>query len=111
MLGCASGGQGQFDLLANLSTSDDPQSGYVTSPCGLPDGAQVAYTLMNHPAANFYLDSAAGIVRQVRLDQRRVRPPGAKRAWGKLNLESTALLLHPAGSWSASTTPTTRSRY
>ena len=98
VLGCASGGQGQFDLLANLSTSDDPQSGYVTSPCGLPDGAQVAYTLMNHPAANFYLDSAAGIVRQVRLDQTPgFDPPNAKRAWGKLNLESTALLLHPAG--------------
>jgi hypothetical protein len=95
-IGCA-GGQGQFDLLANLSTSDDPQSGYVTGACGLPDGAQVAYNLMGHGAPNFYLDSAAGIVRSVSLDPPGFAHPSEKHAWGKLNLQSTGLLLHPTG--------------
>ena len=97
VIGCA-GGQGQFDLVANLGTSDDPQSGYAVGACGFPNGVQVAYNLIGHQAASFYLDSAAGIVRRVQLDQTPgFDPPSGKRAWGKLNLDSTALLLHPTG--------------
>ena len=94
--GCA-GGQGQFDMMANLGT-DDPQSGYVTGPCGFPDGVQIAYSLLDNRAANFYFDSAARVVRSVVLDPTpEFAPRTEKLAWGQFNLESTALLLHPNG--------------
>lgn len=94
--GCG-GGQGQFDQMANLNTAQDPQTGYAAGPCGLPDGVKLAYNPLTQSSSNFYLDSAAQIVRQVQLDPPSFDPPSEKRAWGKLNLTSTALLLHPTG--------------
>jgi hypothetical protein len=95
--GCGSGGQGQFDQMANLNTGQNPQTGYANGPCGLPDGVRLAYNPLIQSSSNFYLDSAAQIVRQVQLDPPSFDPPSEKRAWGKLNLTSTALLLHPTG--------------
>lgn len=63
----------------------------------MPDGVRLAYNMLGHSAANFYLDSATRIVRQVRLDPPVFDPPGAAQAWGEFNLDSTALLLHPTG--------------
>ncbi len=96
--GCGSGGSGQFDQMANLNTGTDAQSGYANAGCGFPDGAHVAYSLLSHSNVNFYLDSQAQIVRQVQLDPPLFTSPAAgQNAWGKLNLASTTLLLHPAG--------------
>ncbi len=92
------GGAGQFDQMANINTGATAQSGYANGACGLNDGAKVAYNLLSHSSLNFYLDSNAGIVRQVQLDPPSFTSPAAQQnAWGKLNFASTALLLHPAG--------------
>jgi len=95
--GCGSGGAGQFDQMANLNTGSAAQSGYANGPCGMPNGVRLAYNMAGHSSSNFYLDSAARIVRQVQLDPPVFNPPGAAQAWGKFNFDSAALLLHPTG--------------
>ncbi len=95
---CTAGGQGQLDQMANVNTGDDAQSGYATAPCGLQTGARLTYNLLSHSAANFYLDSTSKLIRQVQLDPSpQFADPRGNQAWGKLNLDSTALLLHPTG--------------
>jgi hypothetical protein len=102
---CTGGGQGQLDQLANLGDVS-PQSGYVTGPCGFPTGVKLSYNPLTHPSANFYLDTtldpnsgnSVNLVRQVQLDPTPgFDAPKNQRAWGKLNFDSTALLLHPTG--------------
>ncbi len=95
--GCASGGEGQLDLMANLPTSGDAQMGYAMLPCGLGSGSKLTYNLDSKGAANYYLDSSSNLVRQVQLDPPMFADPRANQAWAKLNLDSTDLLLHPGG--------------
>jgi hypothetical protein len=96
--GCTVNCQGQLDQLANLNTGATAQTGYAFLPCGLPRGVQVAYSLLSNGTANFYLDSTSNIIRQVQLDPTPVfDDPTQQRAWGKLNFDSDALLLHPTG--------------
>jgi len=91
------GGQGQLDQLANIGDVD-PQSGYALAPCGFRPGVKLTYSLLTHGTSNFYLDSTNKIVRQITLDPTPVfDPPQNQRAWGALNLDSDALLLHPSG--------------
>jgi len=102
---CSGGGQGQLDQVANLGAAT-PQSGYVTAPCGFPSGVKLTYSLLTHGTANFYLDttldpssgSSVNLVRQVVLDPTpQFANPAEAQAWGKLNFDSTDLLLHPTG--------------
>ena len=70
--------------------------------CGIiVPGVRVAYSLLSQGAANFYLDTtnaAAPTLRQVVLEPSpSIASPGSAQAWGMLNFESDALLLHPAG--------------
>ena len=98
---------GQLDQLANLNTDSgnngaNAQQGYVVGGCGIiVPGVHVAYSLLSHGAANFYLDStnaAAPIIRQVVLEPTpSIASPGSGQAWGVLNFPSDSLLLHPAG--------------
>ena len=101
---------GQLDQLANLNTDSgnngaNAQQGYVVGGCGIiVPGVRVAYSLLSHGAANFYLDTtnaAAPMIRQVVLEPTpSIASPGsgsASQAWGALNFPSDSLLLHPAG--------------
>jgi hypothetical protein len=96
---CSSGAKNQLDQLANLNTaSAQAQAGYVGSPCGLQSGVKLAYNLLSHGDANFYLDTSSGLIRRVQLDPTpRFDAPSSNMAWGRLNFGSDALLLHPAG--------------
>jgi hypothetical protein len=102
--GCASAGAGQLDQMANIFVSNgsgnDAQSGYTTTPCALEPGTRLVYDSLGRAGANYYLDSTnnQNLVRQVQL----VSPPAfadprSNSAWGKFNLHSDDLLLHPAG--------------
>ena len=111
---CVGGGVGQLDQIANLNTDSgnngaNAQLGYVNGSCGIGvPGVRVAYNLLSHGTANFYLDTTdpnVPIVRQVALEP---TPAFASplsgqacqascQAWGVLNFPSDVLLLHPAG--------------
>ena len=98
---CQGGGVGQLDQIANLNSAD-ANTGYATSSCGIiQPGVRVAYNLLSHGTANFYLDTSdtnAPVVRQVMLEPAPVFDgPGSNRAWGVFNFLPDALLLHPAG--------------
>lgn len=106
LLDCKAAAPGQLDQAANLNTDAgnngaNAQNGYVTTPCGLQGGANagvtLAYNLLTHDSANFYLDTSTLLVRQVSLDPPGFANPNGGQAFGRLNLDSTTLLLHPAG--------------
>jgi hypothetical protein len=103
---CTANAPGQLDQAANLNTDlgnngMNAQNGYATIPCALQGGAGVgltlAYSLLTHGSANFYLDTRTLLVRQVSLDPPGFSNPNGGQAFCQLNLDSTALLLHPAG--------------
>ena len=95
------GGAGQLDQMANLNTAD-AETGYVTSACGFTQpGVHLAYNMLSHGSANFYLDTTDPYqlhVRQVTLDPTPAfDSPLSNRSWGVFTLLPDALLLHPAG--------------
>lgn len=107
---CSSGqgSPGQFDQLANLNTDagnagTNAQRGYVSSGCGLQPGVRIAYSLLGDSLAtpeaahNFYLDSSSLHIRQVKLDPPAFANWGSDQSFGMLNMDSTRLLMHPAG--------------
>jgi hypothetical protein len=98
---CTGGGVGQLDQMANLNTAD-AETGYVTSACGFNQpGVHLAYNLLSHGSANFYLDTTdpnQPHVRQVTLEPTPVfDSPLSNQSWGVFNFLPDALLLHPAG--------------
>jgi hypothetical protein len=104
---CVGGGVGQLDQVANLNTDSgnkgaNAQKGYVNGACGIGvPGVKVAYNLLSHGSANFYLDTTdpnVPMVRQVTLEPTPAfASPLSGQAWGVLNFPSDSLLLHPAG--------------
>jgi hypothetical protein len=98
-------GQGQSDSgqLANLNTDTtngghNAQSGYAKLACGLRNKPRLAYSMLAHPTANYYLDTTNKVVRRISLDsQSQFDDPRSNEAWGAFILESTSLLLHPTG--------------
>jgi hypothetical protein len=101
--GCGSGGAGQLDQMANIFVSNgsggNAQSGYASTPCALEPGTKLVYDPLGRPGANYYLDSSNNnnLIRQVQLNPPAFPDPGSNNAWGKFNLNSDDLLLHPAG--------------
>ena len=101
--GCASGGAGQLDQMANIFVSNgsgnNAQTGYATTPCALDPGIRLVYDPLGRAGANYYLDSTGNknLVRQVQLMPPAFADPRSNSAWGKFNLDSDDLLLHPAG--------------
>jgi len=104
---CGGGPPAQFGQLANLNTGSDAQDGYIAGPCGFSNpGVKVAYNLLSHDTANFYLDTSntnALHLRQVTLAPPAFEAPSSSnpqppsQSWGVLNFMPDALLLHPAG--------------
>ena len=104
---CIGGGTGQLDQMANLNTDSgnngaNAQTGYVNGACGIgAPGVKVAYNLLGHGSANFYLDTSnpkVPMVRQVTLEPAPAfASPLSGQAWGVLNFPSDSLLMHPAG--------------
>lgn len=102
---CGSGALRQLNQFANLSTTQTPESGRLTSGCGFPGTTRVVYDPLGSLDRNFYLDptfnaavNASNFIRQVRLTSPlSYDPPGSNQAWGSLRFASDALLLHPQG--------------
>ncbi len=104
---CETGARAQLDMAANLNTDQgkngtNAQDGYTVTPCGLQGaasgGLKLSYNLLTDPSANFYLDTSSKMLRQVTLDPKPdFSDPVSGKSFGKLNLDSTMLLLHPAG--------------
>ncbi len=96
---CASGATGQLHQFANLSVTQDPESGRLFSGCGFSGPVRVVYDLLGKQDWNFYLDPTPNLIRQIRLsgDTPSFDGPTSNQAWGRLQLPSDALLLHPAG--------------
>ncbi len=103
LLDCSAGARGQLDQAANLNTDpSDAQSGFASTPCGQQGGAssgtKLTYSLLSDDSANFFLDTNSLYIRQVSLgNPPTFNNPSSGNAFGRLNLESTALLLHPTG--------------
>jgi hypothetical protein len=98
---CSSGGASQLFQFANLSITEDPQSGYLFSGCGFEGSVRIVYDLLGNDDFNFYIDPTDGnnLIRQIRLSggTPSFDGPRSNKAWGKLEFASDALLLHPAG--------------
>ncbi len=99
---CVSGGLGQLYQFANISTTENPQSGYLFSNCGFSGVTRIVYDLMGKQQWNFYLDPTNGnnFIRQIRLSvggPSSYDSPTSNKAFGRLQLSSDALLLHPLG--------------
>ena len=99
---CNAGAPGQLDQLANLNTDAsnggvNAQNGYTTSACGQQAGVRLGYNLLTSGARNCYLDATTLHVRPVQLDPPQFADPRGGQSFGQLNLDSTRLLLHPAG--------------
>jgi hypothetical protein len=106
VLSCQTLMRGQLDMAANLNTDQgnngaNAQDGYTTTACGLQGGASglnVSYNLLTDPTANLYLDTSSLLLRQIQLDPTPgFSNPSSGQSYGKLNMASTKLLLHPAG--------------
>jgi hypothetical protein len=89
---------------SNISSTQDPQSGFFFTGCTFSSSPRLAYDLLNRNDMNFYLDTSStgpnyqGVIRQVQLGSSPgFDAPGSNRAWGKLQHPSDSLLLHPAG--------------
>lgn len=103
---CGPGGVGQLHQFANLSFTQNPQSGRLFSGCGFGDIVRVVYDLMGRNDRSFYLDptvnpdlNRGNFIRQIRLSD---NPPSydgptSNLAWGRLRFPPHALLLHPQG--------------
>jgi hypothetical protein len=109
---CNAGSPGQLDQLANLNTDAgnagaNAQRGYVNGACGMQSGARLGYSLLGNGLLanlrtprvpqNFYLDSNTLHIRQVQLDPPAFASPQSGESFGRLNMDSTRLLMHPAG--------------
>jgi hypothetical protein len=104
---CQTFAVGQLDMAANLNTDQggdgaNAQDGYTVTTCGLQGsataGLSLSYNLLTDPNANFYLDTSSLMLRQIALDPTPdFSNPTSGKSFGKLNLASTMLRLHPAG--------------
>lgn len=98
-----SGAAGQLYQFANISFTEDPQSGWMHSGGGFPSPPRVAYSRTSPTSQNFYIDTSTGnsIVRRINMTQVGVAPtfdsPRGGMAVGSFNHPSDAFLIHPTG--------------
>lgn len=98
---CDSGAHGQLFQFASMSIAQNPESGHKRSGCGFSNMVRLVYDLMGSQNNNFYLDTTGGkqLARQIRLAENQ-KPdfdgPDSDKSWGRFNLPSDALLLHPS---------------
>jgi len=107
IIGCQTNAHGQLDQAANVNTDmgnngENAQNGYAATSCGLQGtataGLKLSYNLLTDGKANFYLDTSSLMLREIQLDPvPEFVNPVLGKSFGKLNLDSTMLLLHPAG--------------
>jgi len=97
---CTGGAAGELDQMANLNTAD-AGTGYVTSTGFVQPGVRLAYNMLSHGRANFYLDTTDPNhlhVRQVTLEPTPMFASAcSNQSWGVFTHLPDALLLHPAG--------------
>lgn len=98
---CESGGKGQLHQFAAASITQNPQDSYLSPICGFSAPARIVYDLMSSKNNNYYIDTTGGKnhVRQIRLELDGIPSidvPGSDVCWGRFNLPSDALLLHPS---------------
>jgi hypothetical protein len=91
------GAAADVGLLATVNTGANAEQGYAAVPCGLLNKPRLAYSLLTHDLANYYLDTTHNVVRQVKLDPPAFGSSTDDAAFGAFNLDSTTLLLHPTG--------------
>jgi hypothetical protein len=98
-----SGAAGQLYQFANISFTEDPQSGWMHSGGGFPSPPRLAYSRSSPISQNFYIDTSTGnsIVRRINMTQVGVAPtfdsPRSNQAVGSFNFPSDAFLIHPTG--------------
>ena len=98
---CESGGIGQLNQFSTASIAQNPQESYLPPECGFSAPVRIVYDLMSSKNNNYYLDTTSGknLVRQIRLERYgtpSVDKPDSDVCWGRFNLSSDALLLHPS---------------
>src|SRR4051812_37833605 len=84
---------------SRMIRAGNAQAGYAFTSCALQPGTKLVYDPLGRPDANYYLDATNGsnLTRQIQLTPPAFADPRANNAWGKFNLNSDDLLLHPAG--------------
>ena len=98
-----SGGISQLYQFANISFTDQPESGWLHSGGGFTAPPRVAYSRTSPTSQNFYIDTSSGnaIVRRINMTAVGVPPtldaPGSGKAVGIFNFSSDAFLIHPTG--------------
>lgn len=86
----------QADYLASMGVEANRQLLHASTQCGMQSGAQIGYNLISNDSLNIWLDPNQLYLRQVQLGS--ATPfAGNDRAYGRLNLTSSAMLLHPSG--------------
>jgi hypothetical protein len=97
------GATGQLYQFANLSFTESPQKGYVSSGVGFPSPARIAYDRASPNSHSFYIDTTTGksLVRRINMvgvdKPPTIDGPGSNRSVGQFNFASDAFLIHPTG--------------
>ena len=97
------GATGQLHQFANISFTENPQAGYMTSGVGFPLPARLAYDRASPNSNSFYIDTTTGksLVRRINMIGVDKAPtidgPGSNRTVGQFNFASDAFLIHPTG--------------
>jgi hypothetical protein len=97
---CESAGAGSLYQFATASITQYPQDSYLAPTCGFSAPPRIVFSLKGDN--NYYLDTTDGtnMVRQVKLklgETPSIDGTDSNLSWGKFNLPSNALLLHPSG--------------
>jgi hypothetical protein len=97
------GATGQLYQFANISFTENPQSGYLSSGFGFPAPARIAYDRASPASNSFYIDTTTGknLVRRINMTGVEKPPtfdgPGSDRSVGQFHFPSDAFLIHPTG--------------
>ncbi|MDB5932438.1 MAG: repeat containing protein [Polaromonas sp.] len=99
----STGATGQLYQFANISFTEDPQVGYMSSGVGFPLPARLAYDRSSPNSHSFYIDTSTGksVVRRVNMTAVTTPPtfdrPDSNKSVGQFNFASDAFLIHPTG--------------
>jgi hypothetical protein len=97
------GATGQLYQFANISFTENPQSGYVSSGYGFPAPARIAYDRTSPSSNSFYIDASSGgnLVRRITMTGVDQPPtldgPASNRSVGRFHFAPDAFLIHPTG--------------